>query len=1189
MGCSCTQQNVTIEYDDISQLKVIISNYIQLQKQIHKMNENIENNLYLIETDYFKKICENLNINLNDDKSLYFNRPDHYLIELNKKIGSPKVRIIENKNDLNSENIEILTENILNKLCMRNKLDKDKIITCNKLSDEIREIIFKDNSKIKISIKNEKTPFIIIVDDKNNIYNKNNENKDSDKQHPFEKNLIMRESNIICNKNTKENTNEKENNSQKLQLNNDKREIIYNKNKEDNNFKEKHLESIKLNLGKTDIVYNKINEENNLDEQNSFKLKINNGKKENYNIGNIFKMFENSLTISDNGNYINEEKCYSLISSDINNLTSIINQKLNNSFLKGNAILKQEKICNDFYNIYKELFIDLNKINYLMTKPLDSKNLNKDYVIINKMGYNKLMKLFESKSKFNQEMYIIDSFEKLTSINNIDFNNLNIEKRKEKYLKKDSFFKLDIKKIKHTTIKYPDNFILIKKDLLLKFKFEEKLFGEKECENNIFNIIFGGNYLFIEIQNKNSKEIVICSRKNFFFNTNIVIVCLKNNYFEKIVEPDIKVNFSFYNFFDRIGFDITKKSQFRHIIDETIASDIYIINYKIVEKETVTNKILKSIIFSLYNITELKEFFGKNGIKETDSDVTSLFIKFIHDFQFKNENWMKYINDVEKIIEDFRTHDKLEDTFKDIMEFILNSIHEKINQKKILDRDYKMEGNDKHFVCKFLKNKYNNQNESIIKNLFYGIFLTTIVPNCCGEKLYKSEISKYIYLTFEDIKNYDDLKDILDNWGITKDNNFFCKACFLDTEAKKKQGLVEYPKILIIILNDENEKNKKPITFPPELDVSIFSFKYKLLSVISTKTQDYDFQILKYDNNNCFVVDKNQKKIEQKQINIYSKYPRVIFYEKINDSEKKRELSDSEIQIENCFNETIKSKTIKMNGTRIKNSMEYQNEESSNRNYEYEIFNRNNFKINKNEIHLIQNKNSYENSLISDDNQNLINLNYPCDKPILKEDIEKFGDVKNFLNNNYYNNKNNIDLCSDRNSIYNDGKNTNFNEEIFPNNFKEYNIGNNIQLNNINNNIFNNNINNNIKNYNIQYNPINPSNNNYPDIKYSYYNDTDSNKYQKPQFSYINSSNSSIIQKEIHLKFNFDGNGYTLVINDINKAFIDIIKMLKNQIPYVNMDKCIFLCNGKTININKTIKENHLRDGDIIAIVKFDE
>ena len=37
------------------------------------------------------------------------------------------------------------------------------------------------------------------------------------------------------------------------------------------------------------------------------------------------------------------------------------------------------------------------------------------------------------------------------------------------------------------------------------------------------------------------------------------------------------------------------------------------------------------------------------------------------------------------------------------------------------------------------------------------------------------------------------------------------------------------------------------------------------------------------------------------------------------------------------------------------------------------------------------------------------------------------------------------------------------------------------------------------------------------------------------------------------------------------------------------MDKCIFLCNAKTININKTIKENHLRDGDIIAIAKFDE
>ena len=135
-----------------------------------------------------------------------------------------------------------------------------------------------------------------------------------------------------------------------------------------------------------------------------------------------------------------------------------------------------------FYAYYIKFFDDLNNMNNLISKHINSNDVYKDYVILSKRSYNILIKLFETDSKFFNENYIIDSFEKLRPMNNIDFNNLNIKNRWKTYIKNETFFKLDMEIIKNTRSKYPNNFILIKRELLEKFGFIYNEFKENSFD-----------------------------------------------------------------------------------------------------------------------------------------------------------------------------------------------------------------------------------------------------------------------------------------------------------------------------------------------------------------------------------------------------------------------------------------------------------------------------------------------------------------------------------------------------------------------------------------------------------------------------------------------------------------------------------------------------------------------------------
>ena len=910
MGCSCSSDQLTLEDLELDELKNINSDYIKLHKQISNKNTEIDEHIYLVETDFFQKLRENFSINLSDVENLNVDIMNSKIEKFPNNLRFPLIKIIENQDEIKTPNIELITEKILELLKFL-KLDEikyiDKNVEFKKLQDEKIELVFKNGTKITIIYTKEKIPFKVDNNEKYNLKNKDH---------------LSNQNNVIANQNP--------------------------------------------------IIYN----------------------------------------------------------SSLNN-----------------AILKYE----NFYLYYSQLFNDLKELDNLMKSQIDSSKIYNDYVIISKANYNYLTKLFENNNLFYSSD-IIDSYEKITPKTKVD-NIIDIERRIEKYIKNDSFLKLDMKLVINTNLNYLENFILIKKDLLKKFGVDEN-----KMINNIFDIFIGENYIYIDIDKKMHNKIIICSRDKFFFNTNIIIKCLEKLYFENEVIKFIKNKGGFEYFFSKKGFDINNKNHFRDFDEETPIGEIRIINYKsniidtnntVEEKENKINLFYEQIIISLNNIKPLTGYLN-------EKEINFLLNKYIYDLSPKNDNDIENnksndnLSTKDKNLKEIENLIKLrnKNNFKDIIDTILDIIHLKLGGKKIDEND---EGNDRNYICDTFKNNFNKINNTIIKNLFFGIILNTTIPICCKEKIYKCDLSKFIYLNHENIKNYNNLNDILENWDFSETNLYFCQRCYSDNEADIKKVFIEYPNILIIILNDEKEKEKKSIEFPFELDISKFAFKYKLINVISSPYIYKDFKNIKCENNKWILLDKTNKKLNQEELKLYTKYPRVFFYEKIKKGQKEIELdTKTEKKVDDFFNASIITKTLKPNDTRINNSMRCFIDNIVESNNDFELIKRNNnnsTKIEENEYNNLNNVN--KNNLKYDiknteENQNngLININIinsknkPLNGEFKKNDNQSYANVDNKIINEYYDNDNMNDdaACKDNK------KEINVNKDFTHNLEKNFNI-----------------------------------------------------------------------------------------------------------------------------------------------------
>ena len=1117
------------------------SNYIYFYQNIFN---GFDKKIYLVETDFFKDNFKKLSIDLNDSNI--------NLAELKNKINSEnfqfsklEIKFIITKKDLKTSNIEILNDEILKNLISDpiEYMNKDVIYSI-KQNKEI-DIILKDSTKITIKKQN----FYINVIERDN----------KEKQNSINLN--------------------KENSNQINKLENDKKSSVLSIdplpqkvpiNQNDNSQINEPINITQSTVQSMDKIsqMSKINQKNSMDEINSKGKIIQLESKKPKNAKQIL------MNVYENNEYNDE-----ILSrkSDLNSINfsmpingNLISASYNNDnlqhtivgcidkYLGKDELSKLHEKYETYHKYYKQLFEELDSIDKLLTNSIDPKTYYCDYAIICKNYFNKLIKLFEKEYVYNDENYIIDSYEKLTKYEKIDININQFEIRLKKLLKLSP--QLEVESIINTKLKYPKKFVLIKKELLLNFGIKESCF-----QLNIFKLLFGENYLFIRLK----KSTIACSKENIFFNVNYAFVSLNRYYFENYLVSCIQNKGGFNSFFNQIGFDITQEDYHKHMENNEILSEIYLINYK----EDVKIEYLKLIILSLSNFTKLTDNLQNFKFKDND-DITQTFIKFIS-MKKGNFDCKTYKDIINNMLEDIQNNEieRNLNNFQIMLEIVLNELHKKLNSKTIKEDEYPCESKDKNYAFNLYKKNFDEQNESIIKNLFFGIGLNTIIPSCyCNEKNYRCETIKYIYITEENTQNNNNLEDILNNWGVTSIHKYHCNRCNINCEAVQYKEFKEYPEILIIILNDNKGEDKKVIKFPTILNISKFLCTYKINTVISSQAKNSNFNIVSKDKNNKWIVnDKdNIEKTDIKNINIYLKYPRIIFYEKIDEKEKKLGETQTENDINKFFEESEKTHSLH-EGTRIKYTMEYLNDEESSNGFEL-------FKMKSSNINDLKNTNKILNNKDFEVNQNNINNNII--------NINKFENMNNNMNvNNNMNYENNNFASEKRKVNYNDESsfNLSFNKMQKMNN----NMNNNFNINgmyDMDNNMLgfdnSNNINNNI---NLIMNHNNFNNNNINMYNY--------NQEFIPDLKFHPPKNNN--NDKINLTFSFEtGRECFLTLYDDNITFGNAIYILCDKYKWLkekNFEKLSFLCNGILLDKNKTIRENGLKNGNIILVVEHNE
>ena len=163
-------------------------------------------------------------------------------------------------------------------------------------------------------------------------------------------------------------------------------------------------------------------------------------------------------------------------------------------------------------------------------------------------------------------------------------------------------------------------------------------------------------------------------------------------------------------------------------------------------KKIIKNLNVEALFNALTNIIELKESFKKlYNLKD------NTLSKLLSEYMIKNSNKDIIIEQAENIIKtSYIKKNKTNSnslnlsSFDCLIQIILNLLHDELNTKpkkennKIRIKDY-----DKDFTYNKFIEAYNNENDSIIMNLFFGIFELAYKYSCCQIEKYEYKIFKY--------------------------------------------------------------------------------------------------------------------------------------------------------------------------------------------------------------------------------------------------------------------------------------------------------------------------------------------------------------------------------------------------------------------------------------------------------------
>ena len=542
-----------------------------------------------------------------------------------------------------------------------------------------------------------------------------------------------------------------------------------------------------------------------------------------------------------------------------------------------------------------------------------------------------------------------------------------------------------------------------------------------------------------------------------------------------------------------------------------------------------------------------------------------------------NEINIIYFNEIENKINEINK-DILKDlNFEKLINFILNKLHEELNNKKNVNKESQKEPKedcDKQLSYNNFSKYYFDQNDSIIQNLFFGVKEITIYYKCCGLRKYGYEIIKYISFDFNNFNNINQVKtlqNLIFEWENTSHSDTkFCNMCYTQSEVLIQNILFNNPEILIIIINKEKNKNKNQEgvlkTKINEIEkIKTKNYEYNLICCILdnyNKNGNTNFNILYKSKNNWSIINKDNlsRENENDLVNIPI-FPLVLFYGRgnniISTNDKETIFENFKYERNNSFTE---SNFFQNGESNLCESKQYLNISRLNNNINNNIYSNNNQNLKVN----INNNDNNNNINDTDINIHTIHNNY------IDNINNNYSNNNPTINYNNGNQNNNINLDNNNMDINNDLNNNSINNNTQIINNISY-INNNISYNNYSEN-------NNINNSNIMLNSNNINNLN---------NNTNNNRYNSSINNNIKNNNEGGENGNIiTLFFEFENEKELYLDVDESLYFKDVIEQLNFKYSWVKEIKINdFIYNNNKILNNKTIKENGLIDNARIKVI----
>ena len=594
-----------------------------------------------------------------------------------------------------------------------------------------------------------------------------------------------------------------------------------------------------------------------------------------------------------------------------NQTNSNIKPKNDNNVNKKSNTKENEFL--EIFNFYKNIDKILKrqkKFLQLIKGPLKF-GTQTSYFILNKKYFNKLIKIFEVDSFYeNEELEL--GFSQIINPNHLGQEELKeINERYTKRileLQKEKSFPVELIPIENK-YKYPKDFIFME-DFFFEF------LNDDIKKKYKYEMILGNNLLFIR-DNVNNKIVYVYSANEDKFSIEAIFIFKNETNLKKEIESEFKKVVNISQYYKNKNFSSSIIEEPQRVFDEydNYIGDIIIVNSQknidennLVDKSNNKNDSKQNNKdISHNNKNSVEE--NKNKIEAKQADPQLLFHKYVEalficifkienlrqNFPKKNNdmnsiaiiiyNFMKNkeinLNDIKKIENKIKELEKdiSELNFEKLLNFILDKLHEELNNKKIINKEKPKDDNDEKISYDNFKKFYFEQNDSIIQKTFFGVKETNILYNCCQLTKYSFEICKY--LSFENANQKNDIQSLVDEWGNTPtQGNKYCDMCLIDTDTRIQNKIYDYPEILIIIIN--NNKNIVKIDIKIKLNTK---YEYQLINFISdTKNENNDFNVIYKEENDWRIYQNNNMNNNNIVNDLSNHIPYVIFYGKINKS-----------------------------------------------------------------------------------------------------------------------------------------------------------------------------------------------------------------------------------------------------------------------------------------------------------------